>query len=170
MQRVDPLGLFEDFSAFTNAPGIQYELTKAMFADLWYTPNPSAFSGSPRGEIIGKIDSVVPSISDVDFMGLEAVVKQAGLQDYIADIKFNVSGSLDVVLTCKATDHSGYSEEWKRGVTVSVKNMPVKVPYKEPSIPIPGMKEVILFDKILNTGQFISQWHEELLAYGGKHH
>ncbi|ECJ2556406.1 RHS repeat protein [Salmonella enterica subsp. salamae] len=34
--RVDPLGLFEDFSAFTNAPGIQAELSKAMITEPWY--------------------------------------------------------------------------------------------------------------------------------------
>ncbi|HII1673700.1 TPA: RHS repeat-associated core domain-containing protein, partial [Salmonella enterica] len=36
VQRVDPLGLFEDFSAFTNAPGIQAELSKAMITEPWY--------------------------------------------------------------------------------------------------------------------------------------
>lgn len=43
-----------------------------------------------------------------------------------------------------------------------------KVPLKEPSIPIPGMSTVIWADRVVNTGQFINQWHEEMLIYGKK--
>ncbi|EHA8898196.1 hypothetical protein JHW15_004563, partial [Salmonella enterica subsp. enterica] len=164
--RIDPLGLFEDLSAFVNAPGVQSELSKAMFDNPWYTPNPVSISDSQGFNVTGKIDSIIPSISDAEYMGLEPVIRQEGLQDYIADMKFNVSGKLSVTLTCKVSDRERVLKEWKVGAMVPVDRMPVKVPLKEPSIPIPGMTTIIWVDRILNTGQFIERWNKELLLYG----
>ncbi|EAM5461087.1 RHS repeat-associated core domain-containing protein [Salmonella enterica] len=166
--RVDPLGLFEDFSAFTNAPGIQYELTKAMFDDSWYTPNSLAFSDVLGEGVTGRIRNITSSISNVEYMGLDPNIKQKGLYDHIADMQFNISGSLNVALTCKAEDKNGAMKEWDTGTTVQLRNMPVKLPLKEPSIPIPGMTWVLWADKLLNTEQFIEQWHKEMLVYGKK--
>ncbi|WP_235601945.1 hypothetical protein, partial [Salmonella enterica] len=98
--------------------------------------------------------------------GLEPVIRQEGLQDYIADMKFNVLGKLSVTLTCKVSDRERVLKEWKVGAMVPVDRMPVKVPLKEPSIPIPGMTTIIWVDRILNTGQFIERWKKELLLYG----
>lgn len=44
-------------------------------------------------------------------MGLEPVIRQEGLQDYIADMKFNVSGKLSVTLTCKVSDRERVLKE-----------------------------------------------------------
>ncbi|HGG5530753.1 TPA: hypothetical protein ACJG01_002713, partial [Salmonella enterica subsp. salamae serovar 21:z10:[z6]] len=65
-------------------------------------------------------------------------------------------------------DKNGAMKEWDTGTTVQLRNMPVKLPLKEPSIPIPGMTWVLWADKLLNTEQFIEQWHKEMLVYGKK--
>ncbi|ECJ2554867.1 hypothetical protein FNJ20_13840 [Salmonella enterica subsp. salamae] len=57
-------------------------------------------------------------------------------------------------------------KECDTGTTVQVRNMPVKIALKEPSIPIPGMTWVLWADKILNTEQFIEQLNKEMLVYG----
>lgn len=59
-------------------------------------------------------------------------------------------------------------KECDTGTTVQVRNMPVKIALKEPSIPIHGMTWVLWADKILNTEQFIEQLNKEMLVYGKK--
>ena len=137
-----------------------------MFDNPWYRSNSTSIHDTQGIKITSKIDSIIPSISDAQYMGLDSVVSQEGLQDYIADMKVNVSGSLDVALTCKASDNSGPLNEWKIGVTIPVGKMPVKIPLNEPSISIHGMAAIIWADRILNAGQFVAQWKKELLTYG----
>ncbi|EEL3041254.1 hypothetical protein SOP31_000529 [Salmonella enterica] len=139
-----------------------------MFDDSWYTPNSLAFSDVLGEGVTGRIRNITPSISNVEYMGLDPNIKQKGLYDHIADIQFNIPGSLNVALTCKAEDKNGAMKEWDTGTTVQVRNMPVKIPLKEPSIPIPGMTWVLWADKLLNTEKFIEQWHKEMLVYGKK--
>ncbi|HFH6574557.1 TPA: hypothetical protein ACF8KN_001846 [Salmonella enterica] len=82
-------------------------MTKAMFDDSWYTPNSLAFSDVLGEGVTGQIRNITPSISNVEYMGLDPNIKQKGLYDHIADMQFNISGSLNVALTCKAEDKNG---------------------------------------------------------------
>lgn len=57
-----------------------------------------------RGMVYWADKNITPSISNIEYMGLDANIKQEGLNDYFADMQYNISGWLNVTLTCKAMD------------------------------------------------------------------
>jgi RHS repeat-associated protein len=121
-------------------------------------------------EITGEWDlsGFKASISDWEYKGLTADLKRKGMQDQLGWFHFLVSGSLAARVKCKETndDCPKKAREWTISGTVAVKDAPFRVAYTEPVIPIPGIEYAIIADKLLNVGQFFSEWRELIKATG----
>gem|GEM_PF-4538992 len=135
---------------------------------VYVSGNPVTYLDLMGLEITGSFSYMYPEVTGWSYVGNTPVMKNDGLEDYIADLNFEVSGILIVGVDCKDTDDCGeVVSEWSLGGSVAVDNFPFSVPYKEPTIPIVRhMSKIIMLDKIIRASQFIAEWKSTIVKSG----
>jgi hypothetical protein len=117
--------------------------------------------------ITGEWDGFSADVTDWKYTGLTGEIKRKGMVDQLGWFNFLVSGILNAKVKCKETDGCGkITREWTVEGSVSVSNLPFKVAYSEPVIPLYGMDYIIMADKILRVGQYMYEWRQMIEQAG----